>query len=312
MHLNTWNEFRHAVSGSFLRGKDALFNLLDALVSESEAQSLVELSLSPHFQRTWDSVYEALSDGRIDEQRLRNLFVDSLARPQAEHPLRIGIDASNIARPKAVTSQDRSGQKVPNLPEGEAAITYGWQFSTVVALPESPSSWTYVLDQSRVGTSTTAAQVALTQLERLAPHLPKKTIAYLDRGYDSAWLWCQCTQLPIEGVLIRLKGNRCFFRPAPAPTGKRGAPRKHGDKLQPSDKASHADPTGQWRGQDQAGRPVEISWWQQMHLKNAEWMDLTVIRIVRPTACQTKRDPRTSWFVWIGDPQADLAQAALG
>jgi hypothetical protein len=312
MHLNTWNEFRHAVYGCFLQGKDALFNLLDALLSECEAQSLIELSLSPHFQRTWDSVYEALSDGKIDERRLRELFLEYLARPALDQPLRIGIDASNIARPKAVTSPDRSGQKVPNLPDGEQAITYGWQFSTVVALPATPGSWTYVLDQSRIETSTTAAQVAALQLARLAPHLPKNTLAYMDRGYDSAWLWCQLSGLPITGTLIRLKGNRCFYRPAPPPTGKRGAPRKWGDKLQPSDKATHADPTGEWSGQDQAGRPVEVSVWQQMHLKNAAWLDVTVVRVVRPTASRTKRDPRTSWFVWIGDPQADVAQVALG
>lgn len=38
MHLNTWNEFRHGVYSCFLQGKDALFNLLDALLSECEAQ----------------------------------------------------------------------------------------------------------------------------------------------------------------------------------------------------------------------------------------------------------------------------------
>ena len=205
MYLNTWNEFRHAVYNCFLQGKDALFNLLDALLSECEAQSLIELSLSPHFQRTWDSVYEALSDGKIDEPRLRELFLEYLARPAQDQPLRIGIDACNIARPKAVTSPDRSGQKVPNLPNGEHAITYGWQFSTVVALPGTASSWTYVLDQSRIETSTTAAQVAVLQLARLAPHLPKNTLAYMDRGYDSAWLWCQLSGLPITETLIRLK-----------------------------------------------------------------------------------------------------------
>jgi DDE superfamily endonuclease len=133
MHLNTWNEFRYAVYGCFLQGKDALFNLLDALLSECEAKSLIELSLSPLFERTWASVYEALTDGKIDEQRLRALFLEYLARPTGDQPLRIGIDASNIARPKAVTSEGRSRQKVPNLPDGEQAITYGWQFSTMVA-----------------------------------------------------------------------------------------------------------------------------------------------------------------------------------
>jgi hypothetical protein len=39
---------------------------------------------------------------------------------------------------------------------------------------------------------------------------------------------------------------------------------------------------------------------------------LTVIRVVRPHASDKERDPRVSWFVWIGDQEADLAQMALG
>jgi hypothetical protein len=65
----------------------------------------------------------------------------------------------------------------------------------VVALPEKPSGWTYVLDQRRVTTTTTAIQVAAEQLSQIARLLPKETIALLDRGYDSAWLWCRA--LPI-------------------------------------------------------------------------------------------------------------------
>jgi hypothetical protein len=31
-----------------------------------------------------------------------------------------------------------------------------------------------------------------------------------------------------------------------------------------------------------------------------------VIRVEHPQAKRTKRDPRLSWFVWIGDASADL------
>ena len=33
---------------------------------------------------------------------------------------------------------------------------------------------------------------------------------------------------------------------------------------------------------------------------------------MRPHAADRERDPRVSWFVWIGDPQAELIQIALG
>src|SRR5260370_37909394 len=121
-----------------------------------------------------------------------------------------------------------------------------WQFSTAVALPETSSRWTYALAQQRVTTETTAAQVALAQVKQLVPLLPTETIFVLDRGYDSTWFWCQCSSLPNRGTLSRLKSNRCFSRPAPAKTGKRGGPRKDGDKLRPDDPATHATPDGQW------------------------------------------------------------------
>jgi hypothetical protein len=179
-------------------------------------------------------------------------------------------------------------------------------------LPQTPGSWTYILDQRRVKTETTAAQVAFAQLAQVAPSLPPETIAMMDRGYDSAWLWCQCSTLPIKGTLIRLKGNRCLYRPAPPLTGKRGAPRKRGAKLQPNDATTHANPDGNWQGQEPSGRSVQVTWWQHLHLKDADWLDLTVIRVVRPSARATKRDPRVSWFVWIGDQTIDLVSTALG
>ncbi len=185
-------------------------------------------------------------------------------------------------------------------------------FSTIVALPETPSSWTYVLEQQRVNTETTAAQVAFAQLQQVVPLLPPNTVAVLDRGYDSTWFWCQCSTLPLQGTLIRLKGNRCFSRAAPAPTGKRGAPRLDGAKLQPNDPATHGNPDGTWQGQDGKGRPIQIGWWKQMHVKTARWLEMAVIQVIRPHAANTKRDPRVSWFVWIGDQQADMAQIGLG
>lgn len=304
MNLNTLKAFRHGVYQSFPRAKDALFNLVDALASEDRAQSLPELSLSPAFERKWPSTYEALEDGVIDAKALQRVFIAHL--PQ-RHPVPlVAVDGTNIARPKARTSEDCSAQYVHNLPESAKPVTYGWQFSTVVSLPEKPSGGTYVLDQRRVTTATTAIQVAEEQLESLAPHLPKETIALLDRGYDSTWLWCRLSHLPICGCLIRLKSNRCFYRPAPPPTGKRGAPRKRGEKLQPNDPASQFDPSGEGEVLDPAGKPVRVRFWKQMRLKDADWLTLCVILVERPQAADTKRDPRISWFVWIGDEQADL------
>ena len=234
-----------------------------------------------------------------------------LPQPAPGNWLWVGVDASSIARPEAVTSADRTAQYVHNLPACKKPVTFGWQFSTVVALAEPVSSWTYILDQQRVTSQTTAIEVALAQLKGLAPHLPKQTIVLLDRGYDANWLWCQCSTLGI-GVLNRLKSNRCLYRQAPARTGKKGCPRKDGAKLQPKDPTTHHEPDGKWQGTDAKGRPVEVTYWKRMHLKEARWLEVTVVQIVRPHATNKERDPRVSWFAWIGDQEADVVQMALG
>ncbi len=280
-------------------------------MTETQATSFPEISQSLWFERKWSSLYEAFKDGRIDENHLRETFVRYLPNPDLGKWFWIGIDASNIARAQAVTSADRTAQHVHNLPECKKPITFGWQFSTVVALTNPASSWTYILDQQRITSKTTAIEVALTQLKRLIASLPKNAVVALDRGYDATWLWCQCSSLDI-GVLGRIKNNRYLYRPAPPHTGKKGSPRKDGDKLQPKDPTTHGKPDGLWKGSDEKGRPVEVTFWKHLHVQPARWLQVTVLQVVRPHATNKERDPRVSWFVWIGDQEADVAQIALG
>ena len=163
-----------------------------------------------------------------------------------------------------------------------------------------------------MASQTTAIEVAEAQLRRLVPHLPKIALVVLDRGYDANWLWYRCSALDI-GVLDRLKSNRCLCRPAPAPTGKKGSPRKDGAKLQPKDPTTHGEPDGTWKGTDANGRPVEVTSWKHMHVKQASLLEVAVLRVVvRPHATNKERDPRVSWFVWIGDQETDVLQIALG
>jgi DDE superfamily endonuclease len=311
MNSNILRQFRHDVYDCFPKAKDALFNTIDALMSEPQAKSLPEVTQSLWFERQWSSVYEGLEDGRIDHIALRKVFWRYVAQAVPGHRLWIGIDVSGIARPSSVTAADRTALTVHNLPKGTKAITYGWHFSTMVALSAQASSRTFLLDQQRVKSDTTAIQVAVEQLRQVATQVPARSVVVLDRGYDASWLWCQLSGLGV-GVLGRLKQKRRFYRPAPLPSGKRGAPYKDGALLQIGNTATYGTPDGQASRKDGKGRSVEISWWRNVHVKDARWLSLTVIRVVRPQASNTKRDPRTSWLVWLGDEQEDVAEIALG
>jgi hypothetical protein len=88
-------DIRRDVSACFHRAADALFNLTDALLSESQAHSLPDLSLSAFFERKWPSLSEALEDGRIDVEQLRAVWVKALlAQRGQDQPIWIAVDGS--------------------------------------------------------------------------------------------------------------------------------------------------------------------------------------------------------------------------
>jgi hypothetical protein len=70
--------FRAELHACFTRRADALFELGDALLCAQAFPSLPHLSLEPVWRRGWGSAYAALSRGRIDAERLRDLLVDCL------------------------------------------------------------------------------------------------------------------------------------------------------------------------------------------------------------------------------------------
>src|SRR5438034_6700079 len=167
MHINTLEQVRQQMYRCFERSGDALFNLSDALLSESQARSLPELSLSVFFERRWPSVYEALQDGRINVERLREVFVQALLENKpTDEPIWLGIDSSSMQRLEAESSRDRGMIYMSNMPHATKPVSVGWQFSTLMLLPEQPSSCVGILEQRRIGSDETAIEVGNEQLRR--------------------------------------------------------------------------------------------------------------------------------------------------
>src|SRR6185312_7086221 len=189
MNLNTLNTFRHEVYNCFGNGKDALFNLIDALSSEAGGRSFPELSLSPFFERSWASLYEALEDGQIDAARLREVFVDFAPLPQAGEFVFLGVDTSNLYRPEAETAEDRTLVPMANLPKNSHAASPGWVMSHVVLLPTQAGQGTYMLDTARVASAELATEVAARQLRAVVALLVARGLHPIivgDRWYACA------------------------------------------------------------------------------------------------------------------------------
>src|SRR5437870_3661338 len=309
MDCTILKQVRQHLYECFERGADALFNLGDALLSESQAQSLPELSLSPFFERQWPSVYEALEDGCLNVEQVRALWVRVLLAERAENePVWIAVDTSNVGRPSAPTSADRTIIHLPNLPLVDKAIGIGWTFSTVVVVPEQASSWTPILDQQRISSEQTAIGVAIAQLQALRPLFGNRRVIILaDRWYGTPEFLRACQELGYS-VLIRLKSNRKLYR-VPVRIHPRGAPPKDCALFQGKRPETQGQADEVYSEEPASGGKVQISRWNHLHFQQARALDLSMIKVEREAAKGTKRDPRVSWFVML-DAVIPLPQVA--
>lgn len=300
MDPTTLRDYRQALYACYTRAGDALFEVADALLTAPQPHAFIELSQAAGFQRGWPSRYAAFRDGQIDRAALRRLFARHAPGPAAGARLVLGLDTSPIHRPEAATFADRTLVYAPNAPGGARPVLPGWAFSTLAVLPEPVSSWTYTLDNQRVPSSATATTIGAAQVAATLPLLSARPILVADGHYGTA-KWVTATAARPCDQRLRAKRTAVLYRPAPPPTGQRGAPRKDGARFQGSDPTTHGVPDAQWAGADARGQAVSVACWGGLHRKARRDVPLTAVRIVRAGAVGTKRDPRATWCWWLGD-----------
>jgi hypothetical protein len=285
MNLHTVNEFRHGMESCFGNGKDALFTTIDAQSSEAGARSFPEWSLSPFFERTWASLYEALEDGTINAEGLREVCVQCAPLPDAGPSVFLGVDPSNLSRSEADPAEDRTLVPMANVPKNVHIACPGWVVSHVVLLPKLAGQGTFVLDTARVTSTERATEVAARQLRAVVAR-GLRPIILADR-------WDACTPFlarmsDVEArCLVRVTRTRVFSRAAPARRpGQLGASRKDGDRFQCSDESTHGEPDETWEGTDAKGARVQVRWWRLVHLRTTRLGEVSLIQIIRHGASE--------------------------
>jgi hypothetical protein len=147
------------------------------------------------------------------------------------------------------------------------------------------------------------------QVEHLRPLLPGSVRILADRWYATGAFLLACQRMQVE-VLLRLKRNRKLYRPAPVPLkGQCRAPRKDGPLFQGSHPETWGEPEQEWRGTDEAGKPM-VQVWHRLHFRQAREVEVSVYRVLRERARRTKRDPRESWLCWMGKAPLPLEEVA--
>jgi hypothetical protein len=150
------------------------------------------------------------------------------------------------------------------------------------------------------------------QRREILPRLPRawgRPTLLLDRRYSTA-PWVQATADLALDQLIRARRDQVLYRPPPARTHKRGAPRKDGERVQGRDPTTHGQPDVDWLGTDGEGQTVQVSCWRDLHLRQAREVPITLVRLRRSRARRTKRDPHESWFWWLGGPLPAMEELA--
>jgi hypothetical protein len=314
--LERLRAFRQAIYTTLGCRRDALFEILDALLTSPVIEHPVHLSLAPGFQRGWGSVYDALNAGTMPLPRLEHLVAEA---PLETTTAWYAVDTSVWPRCDAETSPDRGFYHHHTRQSHGQPIVAGWNYSWLVQVPEPCSSWTAPLRVRRIQPGANINQVAAEQIRsflRQAETDKPRPIFTFDAGYDPVQLGLALAGLDVS-ALVRLRSGRCFYAdPPPGPTG--GRPRRHGSKFVCDDATAWPKPTQEWSTTDADYGQVQLQCWRGLHAipQNHEKRGTRQARpIVRGTLIrlEVERLPKLTkvpvplWLWWWGPELPDLA-----
>jgi hypothetical protein len=306
--LNNLIEFRQVSYRCLGKAKDALFELGDALLTTPSLPSLAHLSLSPLFRRRWSSVYEALQDATPDTQALLNLYSsyvqESVCPSLTTSRVLLAGDNTGWSRPGARTLPERTylhqPQPIPGF--GGRPVSAGYSYSTVAWVPQQEGSWALPLLHERITPQEKALDKAATQLDRVRKCLPThvQVLAMYDSHYGCAPFVEATAHIEADKVL-RLRPNlRLYGAPSPSDYKGRGPYPKHGPPFKLKDPTTWGN-TDELLGVDDPQHGwVLVQVWHRLHFRATPHQEMTLIRISRPGARGTRRDPKAQWLVWVG------------
>jgi hypothetical protein len=310
--------FRTALYACFRRRADALFEIVDALLSAGPVPSPAHLSLEAEHRRGWGSLYAALSQGQLD--------VGSLRRLVGQQPLQDGqpiyaLDASVWVRCDAETSPGRGYYYHASRHSAGKPIVAGWSYQWLSQLSFARDSWTAPLDVQRLYPGEEVNTAAAGMIRRLLRRLPVDgpvPLFVFDAGYDSLQL-----TLDLVGqraaILVRLRKDRCFYAaPLPEEAALLGRPRRHGHKFVCADPTTWPEPALRHVEDDARYGLVSVDAWSGLHarpgnhatkgqFKEKPIVPGTLVRVVVSRLPGHTRKPQVLWLWWVGEGTPDLA-----
>jgi len=302
-NINKLIEFRQAVyEHGMTARRDALFNVLDAVLCEGSVSSFAMLSQSEQFERKWPSLYAAMADGRIDSDWLRRYLAQQVP---AQGVCVFPLDGSPWPRPRSRVLEDRQYIYQASSDINGGTVTVGYPYSLLEWCVEPHTSWSLPIDVRRVPAKQTAQAIGAEQIRSLAESrqacLEALDIVAADGKYGNAGFLRSVKGLRC-GILVRLRCDRVLYASPPAPVPhQRGRPRIHGERFAFKEPQTWGMPVEVIELEDDYWGRVRLERWCGLHEKKGADVPYEVIR-----ACvhlERQQPPVALWLAWLPPTQ---------
>ena len=250
-NVNDFQKWRNQLYNSISSRRETVMELIDALSSNLQARSVVELSLNPLFQRNSNSLYKGIQEflpSQTDDnyleltKQLLTSISQTVLRPKTRHFNLFGIDATPGTRPFSHTLQDQTYLYYPNAIKGNKPINIGHSYSVVAALPEKNptgnSSWAIPISGERIPSEAKAIDIGNQQLKYIFKEgdfdKDKLSVLVADSGYSQREFIGEQVKQNNLVTITRVRGDRVFHRqfiPDSNSHKKSGHPRWYGEKF---------------------------------------------------------------------------------
>lgn len=336
-----FRSFRQHLRGFFKLCGDSIIDLLDALSSNSNgASSPAELSLSPLFERTYNSVYKAIQKSfnfndnkKKKRKRLRNLtrlIAEVTPQPQERPFYLFATDTTPHPRPFSATLAERSYVYQPNTLTGNKPVGVGHAFSFVSLLPEKhlqkSAPWSIPLSAERVPIGKKGIHVGIEQINVLMsdeslPWHKKLSVLVADSTYSHRSFLFDLSKYKNLVVIARVRSNRIFYSTPPKQQEekKRGCPKKFGECFDLSNENTWRPPdeTTQIQSITKKGRQftVTLDAWQHMLMRGTKEEQMykcpfTLVRVnvTDDTGCAVWKP---MWLIVMGEQRERIPLAEV-
>ena len=289
-------QFRQAVYQRLPKRADATLDFIDALTVAGHVNSPVALSEEVSFRRKFSSIFDVLSEGDLDAERLPPVLTDQQpadCEQIAGYEVH-AVDTTPDERPEAETLAERGLLKAQkNVPARK-----GQKFSWLVRLVKPNTSWVAPWDVRRVKADHTDNQTAVEQVQALDQQNSRRKVIVADSLYANAVFLAVFLGLQTVVALVRLRRNLTLYEaPTPKPAKRRGAPPKHGPAFKMRKPARDPDRTETFL---LGVQKIRLSAWHNLHLRKLPTLVGLALRVEFLKSDGTLRYQRPMWLFWTG------------